>query len=174
MQARYLFVLALLVTDPAQWQLFTESGTGLTPPAQPLAGNQLLMTYRRIAQWAINAVCYSTPDSAMAPFKYPLPGAMVDQNGHWINGWPLKDYNLDPNSSDPNKKTSDPQSNFDVVWGCKPPELVLTETLAFHDRRVADTNKDDGVKKTREDQDQGKPADPTLDQTRNPTGFRLH
>ena len=59
-----------------------------------------------------------------------------------------------------------------MVWGCKPPELLLTEAVAFHDRRVADTVWDDGPKRKRTDTDTspGVAADPTLDQTRIPQG----
>jgi hypothetical protein len=31
-----------------------------------------------------------------------------------------------------------------VVWGCEHPDLILTETVAFHDRAIADTDDDDG------------------------------
>jgi len=31
-----------------------------------------------------------------------------------------------------------------VVWGCENPDLIITETLAFHDRAIADTDDDNG------------------------------
>ena len=31
-----------------------------------------------------------------------------------------------------------------VVWGCEQPDLMITETLAFHDRGIADTTEDNG------------------------------
>ena len=34
--------------------------------------------------------------------------------------------------------------NIGLVWACKPPDAVLTETMAFHDKRIADTNWDTG------------------------------
>ena len=30
------------------------------------------------------------------------------------------------------------------MWGCERPELLITETLAFHDRRTEDLDNDDG------------------------------
>ena len=59
-----------------------------------------------------------------------------------------------------------------VVWGSEYPELIITETLAMHDRRVIDSDKDDGpgekrwIKHGEEDQT----GDPDLDQFRIPQG----
>lgn len=38
--------------------------------------------------------------------------------------------------------TGTPPGNQYVVWGCEHPDLMITETLAFHDRRTADTKCD--------------------------------
>ena len=65
-----------------------------------------------------------------------------------------------------------------MVWGCKPPELLLTEAAAFHNRGVGDTNQDNGSKKKREDSTNSgtaanpsySPADPDMDQVRVPQG----
>ncbi len=58
-----------------------------------------------------------------------------------------------------------------VVWGCEHPDLILTETVAFHDRAIADTDDDDGPddapgsgKKTTDGSDQD------FDQIRVPQG----
>ncbi len=45
-----------------------------------------------------------------------------------------------------------------VVWGCERPELLITETLAWHDRRTEDRADDNGIKQLTT----GK--DPTFDQ----------
>ena len=67
LQARYLYVLAMLLWQPnGAMQAFSEPGL----QGNPTASQQL--TQRRIAQWAINVVCFSTPDSVMVPFKYPI------------------------------------------------------------------------------------------------------
>ena len=67
------------------------------------------MDARRLAQWAINAVCFETNDSIMVPFKYYV-------NPFAATAW----------SSDDITAASD--GTWGVVWGCKPPELLLTET----------------------------------------------
>ena len=52
-----------------------------------------------------------------------------------------------------------------VVWGCESPELLITESLAFHDRRVKDTKLDGTGKKIGEDENEK-----TMDQYRIPQG----
>jgi hypothetical protein len=44
--------------------------------------------------------------------------------------------------------TGTPPGNQYVVWGCEHPDLLITETLAFHDRRTADTKCDPSGEKT--------------------------
>ncbi|MGD0901244.1 MAG: hypothetical protein ABR915_25730, partial [Thermoguttaceae bacterium] len=163
LQARYLYVLAMLLWEQnGSLQAFTEFSAA-DPRAQAL-------TQRRIAQWAINAVCFSTPDSVMVPFKYPLPqgGATSPDFSH---GWTL-DNKID-------STTADGAGTFGVVWGSKPPELLLTEAAAWHDRRVADTNWNDSAdpkrkQKMRLDLDNNdgywKIMDQSLNQTRIPQG----
>ena len=58
---------------------------------------------------------------------------------------------------------SDDTSDQNVVWGCEQPDLVISETLAFHDRGIAPTTFDDRP------QDQTGP-DPDFDQIRVPIG----
>ena len=70
-----------------------------------------LQTARMIAQWAVNVVDFRDRDSIMTRFVF-------DENP--FDGW---------------NPTNDPQH---VVWGCERPELLITETLAFHDRRTED------------------------------------
>ncbi len=55
-----------------------------------------------------------------------------------------------------------------LVWGCKPPEVILTETLAFHDRRIADTAWDNATRTKVDPNDPNKDQD--FDQTRIPQG----
>ena len=69
-----------------------------------------------IAQWAVNVVDFRDPDSIMTRFRF------------------------DPNPWDGTWDTS----NANVVWGCERPELLITETFAFHDRRVEDGSLADG------------------------------
>jgi hypothetical protein len=84
---------------------------------------------REIAQWAINVVDFRDADSIMTPFEYdPDP----------FDGW-------QPDGSN-------------VVWGCERPELLLTESLAYHTRRTSDTALDVDTQKTTTD-----PPDQDLD-----------
>ena len=74
---------------------------------------------KQTAQWAINVIDFYGCDSSMTPFPYdPAP---------FTTGW------------------NPPGTLTYQVWGCKRPELLLTETLAFHDRRTQDLANDDGV-----------------------------
>ena len=52
-----------------------------------------------------------------------------------------------------------------MVWGCESPELVITESSAFHDRRVKDTDKDSTGQKI-----DPTGSDQTMDQYRIPQG----
>jgi hypothetical protein len=160
--ARYLYVLALLLRDRApdgraQW--FTEDVTG----------HEDELMKRRIAQWAINAVCFRTSDSIMAPFEYDTDP--LGYSGSVINGWRVDGVI----GTNPTGGTNDDTQTYRrLVWGCKPPELILTETLAFHDRRAVDTRWDT----TWKNQPGGKTGDPKphdndYDQARVPQGSAL-
>jgi len=71
------------------------------------------------AQWAVNVVDFRDPDTIMTRFEYdPDPFGTPNEPAGW----------------NPTK----------VVFGLERPELLLTETLAFHDRRTEDLDGDDG------------------------------
>ena len=113
--ARYLFCLAMLALDE-NFRIQTGDGT---PVDQRL-------TARRIAQWAINVVDFRDSDAVMTPFEYdwqPFNG----------DGWAI----------DGDYRTEDTSPDRQLVWGCEAPELLITESLAFHDRRVRDTEVDE-------------------------------
>ncbi|MGA2031103.1 MAG: hypothetical protein ABSG68_02500, partial [Thermoguttaceae bacterium] len=128
-QARYLYVLMTFLKDNGNIQVFSPVEALTLDSSTPVGAE---FAARRIAQWAINAVCFSTPDSAMVPFKYP-----VNPSGGWCDNDLTNPYGSNPAVAAP--------GTCGVVWGCKPPELLLTETAAFHNRRVADTAWDDGT-----------------------------
>jgi len=65
---------------------------------------------QRIAQWSINVVDFGDADSVMTRFRY------------------------DPNPFDQDTNIN----SFPIVWGMEHPELLLTESLAFHDRLSPD------------------------------------
>ena len=56
-----------------------------------------------------------------------------------------------------------------VVWGCEQPDLIITETLAFHDRGIADTTEDNDDYQQGEDGSVGD-GDNDFDQVRVPQG----
>ena len=67
---------------------------------------------RLIAQWAVNCVAFRDHNSIMIPFNYVVDPVST--------GWKPDGTVLH------------------TVWGCKRPDLVISETLAFHDRRTQD------------------------------------
>ncbi|WP_144059798.1 hypothetical protein, partial [Rhodopirellula sallentina] len=69
----------------------------------------------RLAQWAVNVVDFRDPDSIMTRFEY-------DPDPFDASGW----------------------MPTETVFGVEQPELLITETLAFHDVRVRDTDLDNG------------------------------
>lgn len=168
--ARQLYTLMLLVSDADYKRPATET---LTDP------ERRELTVRRIAQWAINCVDFRDPDAIMTPFEYdanPFDGWHVDGD--------LKTDDLD----DPVDGTPHPDRR--VVWGMEYPDALLTETLAFHDRRMRDTEWDNhsdtggetdhpmfvttgqGPKRihTNDPGDGTMPGDKDLDQVRIPEG----
>ena len=71
--------------------------------------------HRMVAQWAVNVVDFRDADSINTPFRFdPTP---FDGN--------------------PFETTADPTL---TVWGCERPEILITETFAFHDRKNVDGN----------------------------------
>lgn len=96
---------------------------------------------RYLAQLAVNIVDYRDADSIMTRFEYDV-APFLDTNG----------------DGDPWETAS-----TEVVWGCERPELLITETLAFHDRRTEDRD-DDETGETKAD------GDDDFDQRLRPEG----
>lgn len=117
--ARQLYVLAMLLTDP---------GVDLDPTGSE--ATPALRTARVLAQWAINVVDFRDADSIMTPFEY-------DANP--FNGWDVNgDLGTYVDASGAVQAGLEPTAERQVVWGCERPELLITETLAYHDRRSQD------------------------------------
>ena len=95
----------------------------------------------QIAQYAINVVDFRDADSVMTQFRY------------------------DPNFS-PTNTAWTPGAN-DYVWGCERPEMLITETWAWHNRRTDDLTAGSGgeVKDS-----PAATADDDFDQQRRPQG----
>lgn len=125
--ARHLYVLAMTLVDPLP-------STGNNEAQEKRA--------RQLAQWAINVADFRDPDNIMTAFEYdakPFDGWGVD--GIIANDGPDGTPDLPPGSVDDSLSTDDDETtNPDraVVWGLERPELVMTETLAWHDRRTTD------------------------------------
>ena len=146
--ARQLYILAMLLTnsvplsnppvtadltylDKIAWQTFTD-----TEPATIDEKRQY--TARLLAQWAINVVDFRCNDSIMTPFEYdekPFEGA----------GTSVWSVDNDP--------ATDTEPDRGLVWGATRPELLITETLAFHDRRTEDTDTSNKTTDTTPDDD---------------------
>lgn len=122
LMARHLYVTALALTAE-------EDYTGTTQAQQQLA--------RSIAQWAINSVDFRDADNIMTPFEYDL---------NPFDGWDYDGYLGATPGPDGILGTADDGTSPDdavapmrgVVWGAERPELVITESAAWHDRRTLD------------------------------------
>jgi hypothetical protein len=121
--ARHLYCMLLLFCDP--------NYVTATMPAtvtESLGPAQLQALFcRRMAQFAINAVDNRDPDAIMTPFEFDL--------NPW-DGWNVDgDLTTDETAWDASVVRG-------VVWGMEQQDLVLKETISFHDRRVRDTAND--------------------------------
>lgn len=112
--ARHLYVLMMMLRDSTAPNIDFDGNTGNDDAAE---------TARGIAQWAINVVDFRDRDSIMTPFEYTI-NPFQDHGGGVA--W----------TADGDLSTTDPDTG--VVWGCERPELLITETLAYHDRRTED------------------------------------
>jgi hypothetical protein len=124
--ARHLYILALLATE-----LFDTVHSDVP---------QSLLDYRfRVAQWAMNVADFRDRDAIMTGFEFDL--------NPW-DGWDV----------DGNLLTTEMLNGRDskyrgVVWGTERPELLLTETVATHDRALQDLTIDPSGKNTDDDPD---------------------
>ena len=103
---------------------------------------------RQIAQYAINVVDWRDGDSVMTRFAYDPSFTLGSSN--WSPG--ANDY----------------------VWGCERPELLITETLAWHNRCTDDLDSDPSGKKVVDEKDANADgvtdADDDFDQRQRPRG----
>jgi hypothetical protein len=112
-------------------------------------------TARALAQYAVNIVDFRDADSIMTPFEFDIyPFRRLDPADQTT--WSV-DGNL----------ATDEGAHRGVVWGCERPELLISETLAWHDRRTEDLSTDNGIGTTTTD---GTNPDPTYDQRLMPRG----
>ncbi|MFZ5829284.1 MAG: hypothetical protein ACOY3P_04315, partial [Planctomycetota bacterium] len=104
-------------------------------------------TCRLIAQWAVNVVDFRDRDSTMTRFVFDTDP---------FDGWSTTE--------------SDLTDGRNVVYGCERPELLITEAIAFHDRRTEDLDTeqpDPATDQAATTTDTSNP-DPDFDQRRRP------
>jgi len=106
--ARHLYTLLMVVTDDVSMD-YAQQMLGLAQ--RPSNWTKEKAKARLCAQWAVNVVDFRDRDSIMTRFPYdPNP----------LDGW-------NPTGSE----------EF-TVWGCERPEMLISETLAWHNRRSED------------------------------------
>ena len=109
--ARHLYVLMMLLIDRDFTFDIDVNGDGVVDAED---------TAQILAQWAINAVDFRDANSIMTAFEYDV---------NPFNGWNVDGILGSADDSHPDRR---------VVWGCERPELLITQTLAFHDVRTED------------------------------------
>ncbi len=117
--ARFLYVLAMALVDRQGVEAELTARLGRNPSQAEYA--------RYLAQWAVNVVDFRDRDAIMTPFEYDIDP--------FANGWRVDGIVGNAAHASPD----DGFSYRGLVWGTERPELLITETLAFHDRRTQDT-----------------------------------
>ncbi len=146
LHARHLYVMMLLLMN-------------YTPDADDA---------RQVAQWAVNIVDFRDRDSIMTPFEYDIK-PFTDDDASAPTPIPGT-WDVDGDLATDEHNTT-PAVERGVVWGCERPELLITETLAFHDRRTEDLATDPTLKKTTDDPTGTPPDnDDDFDQVWKPEG----
>ncbi len=173
--ARHLYTLMMLLIE--QEQAGQPGFRFQAPPGE----DPRAYTARRIAQWAINCVDFKDRDVIMTPFVYDIYPFREDDanvnNGTWdvpenIQSWIDNFTDANGDGLDDNRlSTVDNQPFVGLVWGTERPELLLTETLAWHDTRQEDRNDDPSGEYTPMHPNAGmNDNDTDLDQRRKPQG----
>ena len=154
--------VAAAATSSGAYIVGAESGVGYTgsdtlypyiTASNPVTGATVAqekmrrwLTARRMAQWAINVVDFRDRDAIMTPFEFDADPFFDNDNdtnneanlqAHLplSNGtWDVDGYLIPTTMADGFNDTN--RAWRGVVWGCEYPDLLLTETAAFHDRRT--------------------------------------
>ncbi len=166
--ARTLYVLMMALVDqvdPAkQWVPYWDPRIANPVSAPVTNDDKAKARARAIAQWAVNVVDYRDSDSIMTPFEfdvYPFAANNAWNPGQLIDTW---DVDNDISTDDDGL----PTIYRGVVWGCERPELLITETLAFHDKGTVDTKLDSSGQFSTQHDPPG--TDPHFDQRFLPKG----
>ena len=127
--ARHLYIVTLLTTErvdrngdsvitSADWYDFNEDGINDVDD---------LIDFRKvIAQWVSNVIDFRDRDSIMTPCEFDL--------NPW-NGWDVDGSIV---STETLLEGTPQREMRHVCWGAERPELLITETMATHDRRTQD------------------------------------
>jgi hypothetical protein len=138
--ARDLYLLAMYLAqnfwDPAWGYLYPSLTSGSA--GNLTAQQKQYCRARALAQWAVNVVDFRDRDSIMTCFVYDPDPFNVLGSGKPPFQWRPSG---DPSVQGANGTTNDGGiTTPHVVWGCEFPKLLITETLALHDRRTQDTS----------------------------------
>jgi len=94
---------------------------------------------RHFAQIAVNIVDFRDADSIMTPFEYDVFPFRDDNGDANSDPWDVDGILGLASGDDSSSSSSVDGANYrGVVWGTERPELLITETLAFHDHRTED------------------------------------
>ena len=189
--ARHLYILAMALSrdldNPTQEAGFPVTQPGTSNSFPPNVTEAEFYKARRLAQWAVNVVDYRDPDSVMTRFVFdpdpfatdttpgPTPPAVADHPYETTSGNPTFPKNhqgwsppidiYDPAApNDPSRTKLAPPAY--VVWGVEEPQLVFTESAAYHDVRLRDTDRDSSGKSKLDNPN----PDEDSDQVRMPQG----
>jgi hypothetical protein len=149
--AKHLYVLAMMLMDSNYTMPTAEPLRPLTINGRSVSVDEQrrILTAYRVAQWAINAVDFADRDAIMTPFEFDIyPFALGNPYTTsfsatltipYPGGWDVDGVVGTLSGT----TTSDDSTSFrGLVWGMENPELLLTETLAFHDKGIADTDQE--------------------------------
>ncbi len=130
--ARQLYLLAQLIVP----RNYVFPGTDQYPNATQTDRDRLRA--RILAQWAVNVVDFRDSDAAMTRFEFDIWPFGRES----VGGDPVKEVGWNPYWPNPANSNDPSMLQGNVVWGMEFPELALTESLAFHDKRMKDTQDD--------------------------------
>lgn len=157
--ARHLYCLAQLIV-PQQHNFPGMEGLALTDDTQFWLRAQIRA--RAIAQWAINVVDFRDSDAVMTRFEYDIfPFGLGGANAAKSTLIAVRPAYWAPDHVGESFNGVANKRYIGVVWGMEMPELALSETLAFHDKRVRDTDMDSSGNLVAD-------GDPSFDQYRFP------
>jgi hypothetical protein len=139
--ARHLYVLITTLKNAGEDISF--DGNGPTPAIE---------TARGLAQWAINVVDFRDADSIMTAFEFDLnpfdgwdvDGSITTDDSTFGTDGLDNDGDGSVDEADEQARAARATTQRAIVWGCERPELLITETLAFHDRRTEDLASPEG------------------------------